>query len=258
MQIINTQKIGSEIISGINHAMGAFDLFCDFWRNLSSLKSPTMRAILYKQIYFTGITPLFRVIMMGVLIGIVIITQVNNVVALDASLISKLLVWTIVRELGPLLVAILVIARSCTAMTSELGSMKVKREVDSLKIMGINPFSYLIVPRIVGTSVSMFMLTFYFQISAIAGGLVLSSIFMDSSFIGQLKNMFISLTFFDIGISLVKSAVFGLLISTISCYHGFRVESSITEIPQATIIAVMQSLFYIFVFDGIVAVIFFI
>ncbi len=258
MQIINVQKIGKNVLDGISHAVGSMQLFYDCLSNISTLFKPSIRTILYKQIYFTGVKPLVRVAIIGLLIGIVIITQVNSIVGLNAILIGKLLVWTVVREFGPIVIAILVIARSCTAMTSELGSMMVKREVDSLRIMGIKPLEYLIIPRIIGTALSMFVLTFYFQVVSIAGGLAVSSLLTDIPFLKNLKDISLTLDLFDIGVSLFKSAVFGLLISTVSCYHGLKVRQSITRIPQATILAVMQSIFYIFIFDGIFAVTFFV
>ncbi|MGR3318497.1 MAG: ABC transporter permease [Candidatus Anammoxibacter sp.] len=256
MQIINTQKAGKSVVDVIKHTNGAFQLFCDFVKNLTALQSVSIRAILYKQIYFTAIEPLSRIVVIGVFIG-VIITQINSVVGLNAAIIGKLLVSTVVRELGPLLVAILIIARSCTATTAELGSMKIKKEIDNLKFMGINPVRYLVVPRIMGVTISMFVLTFYFQIATIVGGLALYSLFSNISFYKHINDIFLTLSFYDIGASLFKSAIFGIFISTIACYHGLRVHSSITEIPQTTIAAVMQSLFSIFIIDCIIAIILF-
>ncbi|MEW6213743.1 MAG: ABC transporter permease [Nitrospirota bacterium] len=258
IQIINIQRIGENIINAIRHSKGSYELFLNSIKNISALKVVPVRAVIYRQIYFTGIEALSKIATIGALIGIVIITQVTNIVGLNALLTGKILLWTVVRELGPLFAAIIIIARSCTAVASELGSMKVNREVDSLRIMGIDPLDYLIVPRIIGITVSVFILTFYFQIIAIAGGLALSSIFIDIPFLQHLRGIFSALSLFEIGVSLLKSTVFGMVISTVACYHGFRVQLSITEIPQATTIAVMQSLFLVFIFDGIITIISFV
>ncbi|BCB96042.1 ABC transporter permease [Dissulfurispira thermophila] len=222
------------------------------------MRNAPIRSVLYKQLYFTGIEALSKVAAIGILIGIVIIAQIVNLVGSNAVLTGKILIWTIVRELGPLFAAIIIIARSGTAISSELGSMKVNRETDSLKIMGINPVDYLIVPRITGITISVFILTFYFQIMAITGGLAFTSAFLELSFSQHIKGIFSALGLFEILISLFKSLVFGLLISVVSCYHGFNVEASITEIPQAATKAVMQSLFLVFIFDGIITVISFV
>lgn len=253
-----TYRIGKGILVSAQHARGTYRLFVDAIKHIKYLRLTPVRSVLYKQVYFTGIEALNKVAIIGVLIGIVIITQVANIVGFNPVLTGRILVWTVVRELGPLFVAIIVIARSCTAIASELGSMKANREIDALMTMGIDPYAYLVMPRIIGISASVFMLAFYFQISAIAGGLVVSSLFTDILFYEQLKGIFSVLSIFQVVVSLVKSAIFGLLISTVSCYHGLRVRSSITEIPQVTTLAVMQSLFIVLIFDGIITVVSFI
>jgi phospholipid/cholesterol/gamma-HCH transport system permease protein len=227
-------------------------------KNLPVLKIAPVRSVLYKQIYFTGIEALSKIALLGLLIGLVIITQITNLAGSNAVLTGKILIWTVVRELGPLLAAIIIIARSGTAIASELGAMKVNKELEHLRIMGIDPMDYLLVPRILGITVSVFIITFYFQLTAVAGGLALTSIIMDIPFLQHLKGMFLALNFFEVAVSLLKSFVFGLLISTISCYQGLSVRASITEIPQAATKAVMQSLFLVFIFDGIITLIAFI
>lgn len=241
-------------IKSIQHTKGAFELFLKTLRYISYLKIYPVRSVLYKQMYFTGIEALNKVITIGVLIGIVIITQVANIIGFNPILIGKILIWTVIRELGPLFVAIIVIARSCTACASELGSMKVNREIDALNIMGIDIYAYLVMPRIIGISISVLILTFYFQISAIGGGLIISSIFTDILFYEQLKGIFSILSLFQIAISLFKSVIFGFLISTVSCFHGLMVQSSITEIPQRTTVAVMESLFAVLIFNVIITI----
>jgi phospholipid/cholesterol/gamma-HCH transport system permease protein len=258
MAIINVQRIGRNIINLVRYLEGYYELFCYSIRNIPLLRIEPIRSVLYKQIYFTGIEALSKVAAIGILIGIVIITQIVNLVGSNAVLTGKILIWTVVRELGPLLAAIIIIARSGTAISSELGSMKINREADSLRIMGINPVDYLFVPRIVGITISVFILAFYFQLMAIAGGLAFTSIFLELSFLQHLKGIFSALKLFEVLVSLLKSLVFGLLISIVSCYQGFSVKSSITEIPQAATRAVMQSLFLVFIFDGIITLVFFV
>jgi phospholipid/cholesterol/gamma-HCH transport system permease protein len=258
MTLINIQKIGENIINAFKYLEGYYALLCYSIRNIPLLRSTPIRSVFYKQIYFTGIEAMSKVAAIGILIGIVIITQIVNLVGSNAVLTGKILIWTVVRELGPLLAAIIIIARSGTAISSELGSMKVNREADSLRIMGINPVDYLIVPRVAGITISVFILAFYFQVIAIAGGLAFTSVFLDLSFSQHLKGIFSALKLFEVLVSLFKSLVFGLSISIVSCYQGFSVEASITEIPQAATRAVMQSLFLVFIFDGIITVISFV
>ncbi|MBW2053961.1 MAG: ABC transporter permease [Deltaproteobacteria bacterium] len=256
--LINVQRTGRSAVSAFTHTRGTYELLYNSFKCLRALNLVPVRQVLYRQIYFTGIEAVSKVAAVGALIGIVIITQVANIVGLNALLVGKILVWIVVRELGPLFSAIIIIARSSTAIASELGSMQVNGEVDSLRIMGIDPIEYLIVPRILGVTLCVYVLAFYFQLGAVIGGLILSSLFLDILFLQQLGNIFSAVGLFEIIISFIKCLVFGLLITSSSCYHGLRVRSSITEIPQATTRSVMQSLVLIFVFDGIITVVSFI
>lgn len=250
--MIGAERIGKGILSGIHNGAGSLALFAAVAKKLPFLYAPPVRRVFYKQIYFTGWEAFNKIAIIGTLIGLVIITQISSIVGLQSPVIGKILVWTIVRELGPLFCAIVIIARSCTAIASELGSMKINREVEALKIMGIDPIAYLIAPRIAGVTLSVVILTFYFQIFAIAGGLSLASLLTDMPFVQHIKGIVHALDLFEIAISVLKSFVFGLLISTLSCYHGLRVRFSITEIPQMTTVAVMQSLFIVILSDGII------
>jgi phospholipid/cholesterol/gamma-HCH transport system permease protein len=250
--MISLQKIGENTLNAAGSLTGSYKLLCDSLQNIASLTNAPVRSVLYKQIYFTGMEAFRAIALIGGLIGIVIITQVSNIVGSNAPLTGKILIWVVVRELGPLFSAIIVIARSCTAIASELGSMKVNGEIEGLRIMGIPPMNYLIVPRIAGVTISVFILSFYFQAVAILGGLFLSSIFMNIPFLQHTKTIFSILSPFEAAISLFKSLVFGLIVSSVSCYQGLKVKASITEIPQATTVAVMHSLFLVFIADGLI------
>ena len=258
LEFINVEKTGRSAINAFIYSKGAYDLFFHSLRSLRALRLAPVRQVLYRQIYFTGIEAVAGISAVGALIGIVIITQAANIVGLNAVLVGKALVWIVIRELGPLFSAIIIIIRSSTAVASELGSMQVNGEVRSLRFMGIDPIGYLIMPRVVGLTLCVYVLSFYFQLAAIFGGLILSSLFLDIRFLQQLGNIFSVLGLLEIFISFIKSLLFGLLIASSSCYHGLRVRSSITEIPQATTHAVMQSLIFILLFDGIITVVLFI
>ena len=253
MAFIDLQRIGRRTLQTAEYSAGTWQLLRHSMGRLADLRIPAVRTVLYRQIYFTGVQVLGTVALIGALLGIVIIAEVASLIGSNAELTGKILVWIVVRELGPLLTATLIVARSCTAVASELGSMKLNDEVTHLFTMGIDPYGYLLVPRILGMTVAVVFLTIYFQFCAIAGGILLSSqLFVDIQFLRHLQGIFAELSLLDIGISLFKSLVFGLLIAAISCYHGFRVRSSLTEIPQVTAVAVMQSLFFMFVIDGVI------
>jgi phospholipid/cholesterol/gamma-HCH transport system permease protein len=242
----------------LEYSAGAWRLLTRAVSRLTALKIASVRTVLYRQVYFTGFEALDTVALIGGLIGIVIVTQVASLAGLNPSLTGKVLMWVVVRELGPLFTAILVIARSCSAVASELGTMQIRNEVRNLRVMGVDPYGYLVVPRVLGLTAGVVILSAYFQLFAIAGGVVVSSLlFVDIPIAEHLGGIFNELAFFDIGVSFVKSVAFGLVISTVSCYHGFRARGSATEIPRVTAAAVMHSLLLLFVWDGAITVAFF-
>jgi phospholipid/cholesterol/gamma-HCH transport system permease protein len=248
------EQLGRESLKALKNLIAVLDLISYSARNMKVLRIVPVRTVLNKQLFFTGIEAMNKIALIGAVIGIVIITQISNLAGQNAELTGKILVWTVVRELGPLLAAIIIIARSGTAISSELGSMGVNREMDNLTMMGINFMDYLIVPRIAGITVSVFILTIYFQIIAIGGGMALSSLLIQLPFLQHMEGIFSSLRIYDILVSLFKSLVFGIIISAVACTHGLMVRDSITEIPQAATRAVMQSLFLVIISDGIITV----
>ena len=256
VQVITRRTINfiSREIADIN---GSIQLFWEVIKQLTALKNRTTRDTVYKQIYHTGAEPVGLIIITGIFIGLLIITQTNIFIGENKEVVSKLLVWAVVRELSPLIVAGLVIARSGTIITSELASMKLNREIDSLTVMGIDPLRYIVIPRVIGITIAMFVLTFYFQVAIVVGGIAFSSLFTDIEFYQYLKDIFSTITFIDMIISLSKSIVFGIIISTTSCYHGIKQHLSIIDVSLSTKTAVMQNIHSIVILDAIATITFY-
>lgn len=210
-----------------------------------------------KQLYFTGTESISTVGVVGFVVGLIVITQINNLVGRNELLTLQIMVWTLVRELGPLLTAIVIIGRSSSAFASELSSMQVNGEIKSLRYMGISPISYLVLPRVLAMALASIALTFYFQVVAISTGWIVTTMRMDIALSSQIFNFFEIIDFREIASSLIKSAVFGVLVSVVSCYHGLRRKTAMTEVPQAVSQAVIRSLMAVFVGDGIITVLVF-
>ena len=168
------------------------------------------------------------------------------------------MLWTVVRELGPLLSAIVIIARSSSATASELASMKIRGELDSLRLMGISPGKYLVVPRIAGITFSVVAVTFYFQITAIVMGYAFASLTGAMPFVKSISGVLSTLTMTEALVSLLKALVFGLVIAISSCYYGLKVTGSVTAVPRAATGAVMRNLLTIFLLDGVITYAFFV
>ena len=210
---------------------------------------PVLRVYL-KQVYFTGVQALAVILVLFFLIGALIITQMISLAgAGSASLTGKVLVWIVVRELGPLLTAVIVIARSGTAIAPELATMKINGEIDVLESLGIPAMRYLIVPRILGVTTAVLVLTLYAEAVSVAGGFLTASLAWGVPLEQYNQGIVPFLTPREIGISFFKSAVFGLLVSTVCCSRGLSVGESLTQVPQAGTRGVMQSLLLIFLLN---------
>ena len=210
---------------------------------------PVMSVYL-RQIYFTGIEALKVVIPLALLIGTVIVTQIISFAGLESrGLIGKLLVWVVIRELGPLLTAIIIIARSGTAIATELGNMKLNGEIDLLEGMGIPVSHYLIMPRIFGVATAVALLTVYFELVSITGGFLVAVAVWHVDFWQYTRDIVAAVTVRELVVSLVKSFGFGIFIAATCCWQGLGVTKSSTQIPQAATRGVMQSLFLVFIID---------
>lgn len=216
-----------------------------------------VRSVLFKQLYFTGIQSVGSVSIMGFLVGIIMVMQVSSLVGRNELLTLHVLIWTVVRELGPLLTAIVIIGRSSSAIASELAAMLVNGEVKSLRRMGISPVDYLVVPRILAMMISSLVLTFYFQVIAIGTGMVVTAWNIDVALAGELGHFFEMLGYLEIFAALLKSVCFGMLVSAVSCYYGLSVDRTMTEIPVAASHAAIHSLLVVFACDGLITILLF-
>ena len=220
------------------------------------IKWPVRKALL-KQVYFTGIQSVGPISVMGFLAGMIMVMQVSNLVGRNELLTLQVLIWTVVRELGPLLTAIVIVGRSSSAIASELAAMQVNGEIKSLQRMGISPISYLVLPRIAAMTLTSAVLTVYFQGVALGTGMVVTAWNIDVSLLGELNHFFEMLTYTEISTALLKSLCFGILVSVVSCYYGLSVKRAMTEIPVAASRAVMRSLLAVFACDGLITVLVF-
>lgn len=215
--------------------------------------------VLLKQVYFTAFEAIPIISWMALLFGLIIVTQAFNILPRlgGEGRIGEVLVWTVVRELGPLLASVIVIARSGTAIAAELGTMRMSRQIDALDVMGIDPMHYLVMPRVIGMGISTLVLTFYFETVTILGGYILAGLGKSITFSTYMTSFFQEMGYLDLGVSLLKSVLFGLIIGAVCCYHGLMVKGSITRIPQETTRAVISSLWVVFVADAVITFIFF-
>lgn len=220
-----------------------------------SLENGAIRSVLLKQLYFTGYEAWKIVILVALILGTVIVSQVVGLVGGgNGSLIGKVLVWVVFRELAPLLTALIVIARSGTAIAAELGTMQINGELEALELLGIPRERYLILPRVIGVAAAVAILTAYFVLTAFVGGFLIASLGHHIPYGQFVQGVVASLGLWEIVVLSVKTLFFGFAIPVICCHAGLSVGTSATEIPQAATKAVITSLFSIVLLDGLITI----
>jgi len=168
--------------------------------------------------------------------------------------VPSLLSLAMVRELGPIMAAILVAGRSGSAFAAEIGTMKVNEEVDALITMGFNPVRFLAIPKIFAAIMVVPILTLFADLFAIIGGLVIGVFFLDLTVYTYVQQSIKAITIFNIVTSMIKSVVLAILIAGIGCQRGFMVRGGAQDVGNATTSAVVAALFLIIAVDSIFAV----
>jgi phospholipid/cholesterol/gamma-HCH transport system permease protein len=162
----------------------------------------------------------------------------------------------VLREIGVLIVSIMVAGRSGSAYTAELGSMKMREEIDALRTMGLDPVEVLILPRMIALVCALPILTFLGSMAALYGGGLVAWLYGGMSpeiFIARLREA-ISVTHFQVGI--IKAPFMALVIGAVACSEGLRVKGSAESLGLQTTTSVVKSIFLVIVLDGLFAVFF--
>jgi phospholipid/cholesterol/gamma-HCH transport system permease protein len=211
-----------------------------------------------RHIYDTGITALPIVALIAFLISAIIAyMSARQLRGLGADIyVADLVTIGVLRELGVLLTAIIVAGRSGSAFAAELGSMKLNQEVDALIATGVDPFEVLVVPRIIGLTIALPLLTVVADLVGLAGGAVLCHFLLDmpfSQYIGRVNDAISGTTFW---VGIIKAPVFALLIAAAGCYRGLQVRSSARELGRLVTVAVVQAIFFVILADALFAVLF--
>jgi len=169
--------------------------------------------------------------------------------------VASFLAIAVVRELGPIMTAILVAGRSGSAFAAEIGTMKVNEEIDALIVMGFDPVRFIAVPKVLAAMVAVPLLTLYADLFGILGGLVVGVTGLDLTPYTYIQQTIKSIAAFDIISGIVKAVVFAVLISGISCQRGFETGEGAEAVGISATSAVVSSIFLIIVADSIFAIV---
>lgn len=212
------------------------------------------RIILYRQILFTGYEALGLISLIAFAISAIMIIEGNSVLAGfgQSKIFYTTFVSIVIRELSCLLTAIIIIARSGTAISTELGNMVINHEVDALLSFGVSPVSYLVTPRVLGVLISLITLTVYFNTVAVFGSWAINTMVNPIEMRDYFAAIIAEISFRDVIATVFKSVLFGYTIAVISSYEGLKVSHASTEVPQRTIKAVVKTLTAIIILDAVI------
>jgi phospholipid/cholesterol/gamma-HCH transport system permease protein len=217
----------------------------------------TVRKALVRQVLAIGVEPIWFVGAVAVFVGISVVVQLTfwTGEAGQSQLLGPLLVTVVARELGPVLINLIVIVRSGSAMTTELGVLKINGEVRALEAQGSDPFLHLLMPRVLGMAVATLCLTIVFILVAFASGYLFAAwMGMGSSdlvlFADTVSGAVQPKDVFNI---LAKSILPALFVSASCCIGGLGVGGSVADIPRATQRALTRSVAGLFVISAVVS-----
>lgn len=262
MVLRSIDNLGRRVIENIEYTIRVLMMVYFSIRATISDKAQGLRTIfgvVSAQIYFTGWQAMPLISVLALATGSIVILQSSAQLSLlgGSSMIGNLLVVIIVREVGPLLTALVVIARSGTAVASEVGNMRANREIEALESMGINPLSYIVFPRIVGGVLSVICLAYYYVVIALFGGYLITRFVHDMPLSFFADSLVHALAVEDLFLFVVKTGFGGMIIFVVSCYQGLLVKRSSHEVPQVTTKAVVDSIIYVTVFNMSVTTLFY-
>jgi len=203
------------------------------------------------EIVKTGYNSIPIVATISFFIGIILAFQAAYQLKKVGALIyvANLVGVSITRELGPIVTAIIVAGRSGSSFAAEIGSMKAAEEVDALVSMGINPIRFIVVPKLVALMLMMPALTIFADCIGMLGGFVLSVAVLEIHPFNYYQQTINALLVKDVMTGLFKAWAFGVIITVVGAYQGFKVQGGAEEVGRRTTSAVVASIFLVIVFD---------
>lgn len=170
--------------------------------------------------------------------------------------LAPLVGFSVIRELAPLMVAIVVAGRSGAAFTAEIGTMKVSEELDALETMGFDIYGFLILPRVFALMIAVPILVMICDVIGVLGGLVAGLTTLNITMISYFTSLAQNIAMADITYGLIKAVVFGFTIALIGCFCGLKVTNSSESVGKQTTLSVVISIFMVIVIDAVFVIIF--
>lgn len=249
---------GRKTIALFNHLLNIF-AFTYRLLELFITRPVPGRALIKKavieQIYFTAVQALPIIIPLALMVGTMLIIQLTK---LSGEIdLGKVTVVLIVRELGPIITALVVILRSATAVTIEIGCMTVFNEVEALEMVGVDPMRVVSFSRFVGITTAVLCLFIVFDIVSIYGGYTIVWIATDVPMGAFLTLVGKAIIPSDLIVGLLKAVAFGISITVVALYHGFRTVKVVTMIPVSASKSAVECFFWCMIVNIFISAVFY-
>jgi phospholipid/cholesterol/gamma-HCH transport system permease protein len=254
-------RLGDAAVGLYNTAVLALSMLAEilYWGTFGLLKKRDFqKGAIEQQMFQMGYRALGIVGLLSFLIG--------NVLALQAAMqlehfgagifLAPMIVISMIKELGPLMTAIILTGRNGSAVTAEIATMVVGEEIDALRTMGIHPIQYVIVPKFFALSITMPLLSITASFTGLLGGYLVAVFYLDISSGLFIREMMKSIALADVIANIVKSVVFSWLIIWIGAFHGFRVRGGAEAVGRETTASVVTGIFIIIMADAIFSFVF--
>jgi phospholipid/cholesterol/gamma-HCH transport system permease protein len=215
------------------------------------------RAIL-RNVQLAGVDALPITGLLSFLMGIVIAYQgADQLQRFGANIfVVDLVALAMLRELSPLLTAIIIAGRSGSAYTAQIGTMKVTEEIDALRTIGVGAMDLLVLPKVIALVIVMPLLTVYTDVTGVLGGMVMAQAKLGVGFSAFVDRLDEAIQLSSYWTGLAKAPVFALIVALVGCYRGFQVGGSADSVGAQTTVSVVQSIFLVIVTDALFSIVF--
>ncbi len=245
------------LIGGVSYLIR--DVAAWVGRSLFTRRVRFGRTALVTQLVRTGVRATGIVILVCGCVGFILALEMEPPLANlgQSDKIANIIGVAILRELGPLISAIVLAGFAGASIAAELGTMVVGEEIEALEAHALNPIRFLVVPRVLATIIALVLLTVVGDITAVIFGGIMTVNFLDVPYQQYLSNTLNQLVLSDFLSGLIKAGVFGLILSSIACYNGLNVTGGAAGVGRATTNTVVQAVVAIIIADFIFTTIFF-
>ncbi|WP_241497443.1 ABC transporter permease [Sulfurovum riftiae] len=232
-------------------------LFSTLFHAVFNPKNIRLKEMVY-HIHHSGFNALVIIGLTSFLVGMVIAYQGAVQLAkfgADIFIVDTVGI-SIVRELGPMITAIVIAGRSGSAYTAEIGAMKITEEIAAMRTMGFDPYNFLVLPRIFALMISLPLLIFFSDMMGIFGGMVASQMQLNISMAQFVDRLYEVLELKHYVLGMIKGPVFAFVIAAVGCFRGFQVSDNTESLGLHTTASVVNSIFLVIAFDALFSVIY--